>query len=290
MTHTSEVRVAVIGLGRMGGAMADHVIGAGHKVAVFDISTDAMQPRVDKGARAATSGADAAQGADVVTLVVFDDAQATDTLLGPDGVLANLQSGAVVCIHTTVSIETMQRLHAAAEPLGISVLDAGVSGGEPGAAKGTLITMVGGPTAAVEKARPVIDSFSKEVIHAGDLGAGMALKLARNAAGYVMMAASHEAMKLAFHSGIDVKVLQHVINDTGVLSQAMAPFMFGDPVAYPADGDAGMRRILEHTNQLADKDLDQALALAEHCNIAVPVIEATRRNFSAVVRLGDSAV
>jgi 3-hydroxyisobutyrate dehydrogenase-like beta-hydroxyacid dehydrogenase len=148
--------------------------------------------------------------------------------------------------------------------------------------------MVGGPADAVEKARPVIDAFSKEVIHAGDLGAGMALKLARNAAGYVMMAAAHEAMKLAFHSGIDVKILQHVINDTGVLSQAMAPFMFGDPVAYPADGDAGMRRILEHTNHLADKDLDQAIALAEHCNIAVPVIEATRRNFSSVVRLGDA--
>ena len=285
MTTSGRTTVAVIGLGRMGGAMADHIIDAGHNVAVFDISEAAMNPRIERGARRATSPADAANGADVITLVVFDDQQARETLMGPVGAIESITPGAVVCVHTTVSIDTMHQLDEYARARGVSILDAGVSGGEPGAAKGTLLTMVGGDASAVERARPVMDAFSNEVIHAGALGAGMALKLARNAAGYAMMAATHEAMKLAYHSGIDIKVLQHVIADTGVLEQAMAPFAFGDPVLYPDDGDSGMRTIMEHTNRLAAKDLDQALSLAQHCRIDTPVIDATRRSFHSVVRL-----
>jgi 3-hydroxyisobutyrate dehydrogenase len=206
-------------------------------------------------------------------------------LTGDDGVLSALSPGSIVSIHTTVTLDTIDALSAAAAPLGVTVLDAGISGGETGANAGTLLTMVGGPDEAVNRARPIFMTFSKEVIHAGPSGAGMALKLARNAAGYVMMAATHEAMALAQKAGVDLALLQHAIAETGVLDQALAPFAMGGPEPLPADAPEATREFLAHTNRLGEKDLDQALALAARVGADVPAIEATRRSFHRVVRL-----
>lgn len=277
--------VAVIGLGRMGGSIADHLIDAGHQVAVFDISADAVALRVAKGAAAKDSAAAAARGAQFVDIIVFDDAQARYVVAGPHGVLQTLDAGSVISIHTTVTIETIRDLAELARPHGVAVLDAGISGGEDGAAAGTLVTMVGGPDDAVASARPILDCFSKEVVHAGPLGAGMALKLARNAAGYVMMAAVHEAMTLADAAGVDVDQLRHVILETKVFDQAMAPFVFGGPAPFGPDYDEVMRDHLERTLRLGNKDLDQALALATSLDAPLPVTTTSREHLHRVMRL-----
>lgn len=276
--------VAMIGLGRMGGPMADCVAHAGHDLRVFDVSADAVAARVAHGAVAAASPADAARDADVVGIVVFDDAQVLEVALGPDGVLAALRPGAVLAVHTTVTLDTIRALAAEASARDIDVLDAGISGGEPGAQAGTLLTMVGGEAAAVARATPVMQAFSKEVLHAGALGAGMALKLARNATGYALMAAVHEAMVLATRAGVDLTMLRHTIEETGVLPQALAPFVLGGPE--PLGPDEHERRVaMEHLARLADKDLDHALALGREVDATLEVFETTMRTFRAVSRL-----
>jgi len=282
---TEQMVVAVIGLGRMGGPIADHLVAAGHEVWVYDVDREAVDVRVAAGARAAASPADAAAGAQVVCVVVFDDAQAVDVIAGPTGVLRTLRNDTVVCVHTTVTVDTIRVLAGLGAEQGVAVLDAGISGGETGAGAGTLLTMVGGEPDAVERARPVLMAFSKEVLHPGPLGAGMALKLARNATGYAMMAAVHEAMALAVAAGVDLETLRHTIGETGVLDQALAPFALGGPAPLSADGDPGLRGVLEHLHRLAEKDLDQALDLADRTQTPVPVIEATRRSFTHVTRL-----
>ncbi len=224
----------------------------------------------------------------VVCVVVFDGAQALAVLDGPDGVLSTVDPGAVVGIHTTVSLETIRALAALGDARGVTVLDAGISGGEGGAASGTLLTMVGGPAEAFESARPVFEGFSKEVVHAGPLGAGMALKLARNATGYVMMAAVHEAMELAHRSGVDLDLLRHVITETGVLDQALSPFALGGPDPLGDDEPADLRRILEHLDRLGAKDLDETIALAGTLGAPLDVVTATRDAFSRVTRVGGS--
>jgi 3-hydroxyisobutyrate dehydrogenase len=278
-------RVAVIGLGRMGGPIADHLIAAGHDVHVHDTEPAAVAARVAHGARAAASPAEAAAGASFVGVVVFDDAQALDVVLGEHGVLGALAAGAIIAIHTTVSLETIHRLAGASASRGVIVLDAGISGGEAGAAAGTLLTMVGGPTDAVERVRPLLSCFSKEVLHAGQNGAGMALKLARNATGYAMMVAVHEAMELAHRSGVDLALLRHTISETGVFAQALAPFTLGGPEPLPADADPAVRASLEHTNRLGTKDLDQALDLAARVGAPVPMLAEVRRRFHHSVRV-----
>ena len=280
-----STRVAVIGLGRMGGPMADHVIAAGHDVHVFDVAPDAVAPRVAAGATAAASPGEAAVGATVVSVVVFDDAQATEVVAGRDGVLRTLEPGAVVAIHTTVTLDTIHALAAAAEHHGVVVLDAGISGGEAGAHAGTLLSLVGGPADAVERVRPVLMAFSKDVLHAGPLGAGMALKLARNAVGYSWMLAVHEAMELADGSGVDLALLQRAVTETGTFEQAFTPILLGGPEPLPADAPADLRAGMEHVNRLADKDLDHALDLAARLGVDLPALTAVRAAFHRAMRI-----
>lgn len=276
---------AIVGLGRMGGPMASHVIAAGIATSVFDVDPSARAAFGTTDARIASSPADAGADARVACVVVFDDAQAHDVVAGQHGLLSSMESGAVIAIHSTVSPGTMRELNRVGATHGIDVIDAGISGGETGAAAGTLVTMVGGPAAALRTARPVFEAFSKEVIHAGDLGSGLALKLARNTTGYICMSAVHEALQIAVAAGVDPKVLRHTIAETGVFDQALSPFMLGGPQPLGDDEPTTMRDLLEHLCALGEKDLDQALELADELQQSLPVTSATRRSFHSVTRL-----
>ena len=278
------MRVAVIGLGQMGGGIADNLVRAGHDVRVFDVADAAMAPRVALGATAASSPADAALGAEFVSIVVFDDAQVLESCCGVDGVLSVLEPGAVVAIHTTATIGAIRAVAESAAPRDIAVIDAGISGGESGANAGNLLVMVGGSDEAVELARPAIDAFAKELVHAGALGTGMALKLARNAVGYAWMSAVHEAMAFSTRAGVDPKLLRHAIVEADVLGQALTPLGMGGPEPYPAD--APEAAYFEHVARLADKDLEHALLLAADMGTDAPVLGTTRAEFRSTIRLG----
>lgn len=271
----------------MGAPMAGHLVDAGHEVRIFDISAEAVAALVERGAIAAASPAEAAQGADAVCVVVFDDAQAIEVISGTEGVLSALKPGAVVTVHTTVAIDTIRMLADLGAQQGVDIVDAGISGGEEGSQAGTLLTMVGGSEEAIERVRPVLMAFSKDVIHAGGVGAGMALKLSRNATGYVMMAAVHEAMTLAASAGVDLALLRRTIDETGVFAQALSPFALGGPGVLPDDAPESFRSLLEHVRDLGEKDLDQALGLALHNGVDLPVTERARETFDAVMRLAN---
>jgi 3-hydroxyisobutyrate dehydrogenase-like beta-hydroxyacid dehydrogenase len=279
------VKAAIIGLGRMGGPLVRHAVRAGIDVSAYDIDGPAREAAAAKGASVSASAADAADGADVVAVVVFDDQQVRDVLTGPDGALRALRPGAVVAIHTTTTLQTIREVAAEATEAGAHVVDAGISGGEPGAQAGTLVTMVGGDEPSVDKARFLLETYSKEVVHAGPIGAGMALKLARNAAGYALMVAAQEAMELAATAGIDPAVVRHVLEATDTAGMLWAPFALGGPTPLDSDAPAELRRHLEHTRELGLKDLDHALALAQAAGLPVEFFTATRQAYPRSVRL-----
>jgi 3-hydroxyisobutyrate dehydrogenase-like beta-hydroxyacid dehydrogenase len=281
-----RVPVAMIGLGRMGGPMADGAIRAGHDVRVFDVAADAVAPRRAAGARACRSVAEACDGALVVSVVVFDDVQVLEVVAGSGGVFDAAPSGAVVLIHTTVTLDTIETLAAEAAERGLRLLDAGISGGESGAAAGTLVVMVGGEAEALAIARPVLDSYSAEVVHAGGQGAGMALKLARNAVGYIMMAAAHEALCLATAAGVAGDTLRHVLEVTDLPAMLYTPFALGGPEPLPDDAPDDTRTAMDHVVRLGRKDLAQALALADRHGIAMPAAIVAREELAEVMRVG----
>ena len=277
--------VAMIGLGQMGGHMADHIAASGAELRAFDVSEPALDARVAAGALRATSSADATTGADVIGIVVFDDAQVHSVLTGDDGVLAAVKPGAVIAVHSTVRVDSIHEFAALARAAGAPLIDAGISGGEVGSRAGTLVTMVGGDDDAVAAARPVFETFSKEVVHAGPLGSGMALKIARNLVGYVLMAATHEGMALAHAGGVDLRQLEHVLRETNLDAQIYAPFMFGGPEPLGVDAPEQQTVELTHLLRLAQKDLDDALDLARALDVSIPTTDVTRRQFDAVTRL-----
>ena len=139
------------------------------------------------------------------------------------------------------------------------LIDAGISGGEVGSQAGTLVTMVGGDRRVVAVARPVLESFSKEVVHAGPLGSGMALKIARNLVGYIHDGRGHEGMLLARAAGVDLADLEHVLRETNMDAQVYAPFASGGPEAFrrmrPRSSEPSCRTL----SRLGEKDLDNAL-------------------------------
>lgn len=277
------VRVAYVGLGNMGAPMAQNAQRAGHDVAVFDVRADALTPLTEGGARPAGSAADAATDVDVVCVTVLDGSQVDAAMSGPDGVFAGAAPDTVVAVHSTVHPDT---IHAIADqaPAGVEVLDAPISGGVKGARDATLCVMVGGPTAAFERARPVFDAVGDLVLHLGDRGAGLAAKLARNLVGYVTMLAAQEGRQLAAAAGTDLEQLNQILDHTGALSPMMR-----DLLSVPG-GDAVYSDNVAPLVALATKDLQVTVAFADQLGVDLPAAALTldRVAFSFGVRDPDA--
>lgn len=262
------MRVGFVGVGNMGGPMARNALRAGHDLHVFDVREDALPTLREAGAHVCGSPAEAAALADVVCVAVLDGPQVDRVVGGTDGVFAGAQPGTVVAVHSTVHPSTV---HAAAEraPAGVEVLDAPISGGVKGARGATLCVMVGGPTAAFERARPVFAAVGDLVLHLGDRGAGLAAKLARNLVGYVSMLAAQEGRLLAAAAGTDLDQLNQILEHTGALSPMMR-----DLLSVPG-GDAVYADDLAPLVALASKDLDVTLTLAAELGVDLPATALT---------------
>jgi 3-hydroxyisobutyrate dehydrogenase len=262
------VRVGFVGLGNMGAPMAGNVLRAGHELNVFDVRDAGVARLTELGAHPCGSPAEAATGAETVCVAVLDGPQVDAVTTGPDGVFAGAASGTVVAIHSTVHPATVEAV-AERAPAGVDVLDAPISGGVKGARAATLCVMVGGPTAAFERARPVLDAVGDLVLHLGERGAGLAAKLARNLVGYVSMLGAQEGRALAVAAGTDLTQLAAVLEHTGALSPMMRDLLTvrgGDPV-YSRD--------LAPLVELAAKDLRAALDLGDDVGVDLPAATLT---------------
>jgi 3-hydroxyisobutyrate dehydrogenase-like beta-hydroxyacid dehydrogenase len=279
------MRVGFLGLGQMGGPMCDHVIAAGHQVTVFDPYAPAVAPRVKAGARAASTPAEAARDAESVHIVVRDDAQAIDSITGSDGVLDGVGPATIVVLHATVAPATVRSIHAACQARGVRMVDAGISGGWMGAEAGTLYIMCGGDPADIAAVRPVLDCFGKHVTRFGDVGAGMAAKLARNLIHYDIWTGVHEGMAIAEAAGLDLKAFAHLCRESGLA--AMIDLQTARDTTAPVDpaADAGATKELAKVITLGWKDLDDAFLLAEEVGCDTSIAHAARRRLGASMRL-----
>lgn len=173
------MEVGFVGLGRMGHPMSSHVAEAGHDLVVFDLSGEARQRAADAGLNVADSPAALAES-EVVCSSLPATEHVEEAYFGADGLAARLAPGTVCVDLSTVSIEGSRQLSARCTELGLEFLDAPVSGTSIHAQAGTLVVMAGGSAEAVERARPVVDSFSARFDHVGASGSGLQLKLITN--------------------------------------------------------------------------------------------------------------
>lgn len=200
---TGPMAIGFIGLGIMGRPMAHNVLRAGFPLVVYDLQPEPVDDLAAAGARAADSPAALAQQVEVVLLCLPDSPDVQAALCGPQGVLAGARPGQIVVDMSTISPVVARELAATAAAQGVTLLDAPVSGGQVGAAQGTLSIMVGGDAAAFAQVRPVLAAMGKTILHIGASGAGQVTKACNQIVIAVTIEAVAEAMVLAAKAGVD---------------------------------------------------------------------------------------
>lgn len=276
-------QVAVIGLGRMGAAMADTLSRSGFDLIVWNRSHDAAERvAVELGATVADSPASAVASAEVVVSSLSDDAALEAVHLDGEGTVAGVRPGTVVIETSTVDPRTILRLAPEFEKRGAHLLDAPVSGSVGLVAQGALTSMVGGEASALEKARPVIDALSKAVFHMGPSGSGATMKLAVNALVHAINLALSESLVLAEAGGIERSLAYEVFAN----SAAGSPFVQYKRPAFESPDETPVAFSLD----LVAKDLRLILGLADRLGVpmAQGAVNAAVANAAIEAGLGGA--
>lgn len=197
------MKVALLGLGTMGGGMAKNLAKAGFELTVWNRTAAKAEALQGDGIAAAATPAEAAQDAAVVLGMLSDDAASRAAWLGEDGALAGMKTGSIAIECSTLSPVWIAELAQAAEAKGVRLLDAPVTGSRMQAAGGQLTFLVGGDAAALAEARPVLEAMSKDVLHLGPVGSGAQLKLINNFLCGVQVASFAEALVWIERTGLD---------------------------------------------------------------------------------------
>lgn len=201
-------RIAFLGLGVMGAAMAGHLARAGHRVTVYNRTASRAESWLARHSHldvtTAATPAEAAHGQDAVLTCVGNDADLAEVVLGQNGALGAMAAGAAFVDHTTVSPALARTLAAAAKERGVLALDAPVSGGQAGAENGKLAIMCGGTAQAMDAARPVLGAYAARIVHVGEAGAGQACKAVNQICIAGVLAGLAEGMRFAQAAGLDL--------------------------------------------------------------------------------------
>ena len=198
-------RVGFIGLGIMGRGMARNLLQAGFPLCVWNRTASRADELVAAGATRGASPADVAAQSDIVISCVSDTPDVEQVLLGDDGVIAGVKPGALVIDMSTISPQATQTIAARLAEKQAAMLDAPVSGGSEGAAKGTLSIMIGGDAKDVERAMPVFQAMGKTITHVGGTGSGQTVKLVNQILVVGNTLAMAEALLFAQAGGVDLQ-------------------------------------------------------------------------------------
>lgn len=205
-------KVAFIGLGVMGYPMAGHLARAGHSVTVYNRSSaKAAAWVVEFGGAHKPTPREAAQGAEIVFACVGNDDDLRSITLGADGAFAGMAAGAIFVDHTTASADVARELYQAARTLGLSFVDAPVSGGQAGAVNGLLTVMCGGDAAAFDAVKPAAMAFSRAFTLLGESGAGQLTKMVNQICIAGLVQGLSEAIAFGQKAGLDMNQVLDVI-------------------------------------------------------------------------------
>jgi 3-hydroxyisobutyrate dehydrogenase-like beta-hydroxyacid dehydrogenase len=269
------MRVAFLGLGIMGQAMATNLVKAGHEVTVWNRTPGKMV----EGAGIAPTPAAAALGAEVVWLCVSDTAAVEKVLFGPESVEQSLTEGMTIADSSTISPSATVKFAARVREKGVAYVDAPMTGSKIGAGNGTLIFMVGGAEETIERLQPLFSAMGKKIFRMGDTGKGQATKLAMNLQIALIFEGIAEALTLATKLGVDPKQLFSLIEATMVRSGVVdykAPFIL------KRDFTPNFPLRLMH------KDIRLALEAAKEARVKLPALETVEEIYEMATEDGHS--
>jgi 3-hydroxyisobutyrate dehydrogenase len=268
-------RIAFIGLGTMGSAMAQNLLQSGFSVVVYNRTRDRALPLQALGAEIADTPKAAAQKADAVFTMVTDDAASRAVWLGDRGILAGANSQTILIESSTVSPNWIRELRDRAQ--GFRLLDAPVAGSQPQAIAKELIFLVGGDRETVAQAQPIFQAMGKSVLHLGEIGSGILMKLISNLMIGVQVATLAEALNFAQHSGLDMaQVVQALSNGSA-----------GSPVVRAKAAQISAQNFTPNfALHLLHKDLGYALEEAGKYNVPLPTTAIAREFYRMAMMQG----
>jgi 3-hydroxyisobutyrate dehydrogenase-like beta-hydroxyacid dehydrogenase len=273
------MRVALIGAGRMGSAMGARVAGAGHDVVVFNRTRSRAEDLAGRTeARVADSAREAAEFAEVCLVSLADDPAVTATYLDDNGLIAGLQPRAIVCDASTVAPATVRGLNPLVAEKDAILLDTPVSGSVSTVGSGTLTVMVGGDQDALDRARPVLETFAKSIFYLGDIGAGATMKLVVNSLVHSLNVAVSEALVLAEKAGLDRETAYDIFE----AGAAGAPYVKYKREAFLRPGEVPVAFSLD----LVAKDQELIHDLAAQVGARMEQGEASRKLVAEAVSAG----
>lgn len=258
-------KIGFIGLGIMGRGMTNNLLQAGFDVTVWNRTASRMDEFVAAGAQAAASPAAVAEQCEIVLVCVSDSADVEAVTYGDSGILAGLSAGKLVIDHSTISPAVTKELAAKANEIGAHWLDAPISGGSEGAAKGTLSIMVGGEADQLARAMPYLEVMGKTITHVGAQGAGQTVKLVNQILVVVNQMAVSEALLFAQKAGVDLQATLDAVTGGAAGSWMLAN---RGPQMIERDWRPGF------TIDLQQKDLRLVLESAD--NLGIPLVTTAR--------------
>jgi len=282
------MKIAFIGLGNMGGPMAQNLLKAGHRLTVFDLSPTAIQVLADAGATVASSAKDAVSNAEIVISMLPASRHVEALYLGDAGLLPHIPKGTLVIDCSTIAAQTAITVSKAATALGLTMLDAPVSGGTGGAIAGTLTFIVGGEDDDLERARPILSAMGKNIFHAGGHGAGQTAKICNNMLLGIQMIGTAEALALGVANGLDPHVLSDIMVKSSGRNWSLELYnpypgvMDNVPASRGYSGGFGVDLML--------KDLGLATETALNAQASIPLGEMARNLYSLHSKAGAGAL
>jgi 3-hydroxyisobutyrate dehydrogenase len=253
--------VGFIGIGIMGGGMVRNLAKAGLKPLVWNRTRRRLDEYVAEGFEVAEDPAALAAASDVIIICVSDTPDVEKVVLGERGVIEGVRAGSLVIDMSTISPQATVEMGKRLAEKDVRMLDAPISGGSEGAAKGTLSIMVGGEAAQVERAMPFFQAMGKAITHVGPLGSGQKVKLVNQILVVVNALAVSEALLFAQAGGLDLeKTLEAVV--PGAAGSWM--LQFRGPQVVKRDWRPGF------TIDLQQKDLRLVIEAADQ--LGVPVV------------------
>ena len=280
--------IGLVGLGAMGRGVATNLMRKGFEVVGCDVRAESGQWIEEQGGAFRKVPCDLASGCEAIVSFVVDAAQTEEVLFGPQGLAGALRPGAVFIMCSTVGPAYARDLAPRLAQRGIELLDAPVTGGAVGAAKGTLTIMASGPRAAFDRVRPVLEAFGARIYHLGEEnGAGAQMKVINQLLCGVHIAAAGEALAMARRQNLPLETVHEIL-----CSGAASSWMLGDR------GPRMVKEDFDNVTSAVDifvKDLGLVLDAAREARFAAPLAHTAYLAFLAASGRGlgrkdDSAV
>jgi len=276
-------KIAFIGLGNMGGPMAKNLVSAGYQVTGFDLIETAINDAKESGIKISKNAASAAVDTEIL-ISMLPASQHVESLYLEEKLLKSIDPSTLIIDCSTIAPETSRKVSKEADALGLSMIDAPVSGGVAGAVAGTLTFIVGGKQECLDRAKPVLQKMGKNIFHAGDNGSGQVAKICNNMLLAIHMCGTAESLALGVKNGLKPQVLSEIMKKSSGGNWSLEVYnpypgvMEGVPASREYEGG--------FLNKLMFKDLGLAQEASKDSQTKTPMGDLARKLYEEMIEKG----